>query len=184
MIMRGRREERREERQTFGRGGDAVQYQMRQKMVAIGDDFWIENSRGERAYKVDGKALRVRQTLIFEDAHGQEICKIQERMLRIKDTMEIEGPDGQNLATVKKALITPLRERYSVNIGGGPDLDVQGNIVDHEYTIEEGRTKVAEVSKRWFRLRDTYGVEIAPGQNDALILAVTVCIDEMGHGGR
>jgi uncharacterized protein YxjI len=182
--MRARREERREERQTFGRGGDAVQYQMRQKMVAIGDDYWIENSRGERAFKVDGKALRVRQTLIFEDAHGQELCKIQERMLRIKDTMEIEGPDGQNLATVKKALTTPLRERYSVNVGGGPDLDVQGNIVDHEYTIEEGGRKVAEVSKRWFRIRDTYGVEIAPGQNDGLILAVTVCIDEMGHGGR
>jgi len=184
MIMRGRREERREERQTFGRGGDAIQYQMRQKMVAIGDDFWIENSRGERAFKVDGKALRVRQTLLFEDAHGQELCKIQERMLRVRDTMEIEGPDGQNIATVKKALITPLRERYTVNIGSGPDLEVQGNIVDHEYTIEEGRTKVAEVSKRWFRLRDTYGVEIAPGQNEALILAVTVCIDEMGHGGR
>jgi uncharacterized protein YxjI len=184
MIMRGRREERREERQTFGRGGDAVQYQMRQKMVAIGDDYWIENSRGERTFKVDGKALRVRQTLIFEDAHGQELCKIQERMLRVRDTMEIEGADGQNVATVKKALITPLRERYSVDVAGGPGLDVQGNIVDHEYTIEEGGRKVAEVSKRWFRVRDTYGVEIAPGQNDALMLAVTVCIDEMGHGGR
>jgi len=184
MILRGRREERREERQTFGRGGDAVQYQMRQRLVSIGDDFWIENSRGERAFKVDGKALRVRQTLIFEDAHGQALCKIQERMLRIKDTMEIEGPGGEHLATVKKALITPVRERLSANIAGGPDLDVQGNIVDHEYTIEAGRTKVAEVSKKWFRLRDTYGVEIAPGQNDALILAITVCIDMMTHEGR
>jgi uncharacterized protein YxjI len=181
MIMRGRREERQEERQTFGRGGDAIQYQMREKMVAIGDDYWIENSRGERAFKVDGKALRIRQTLLFEDAHGQEICKIQERMLRVKDTMEIEGPNGQNMATVKKALITPVRERYSVNVAGGPDMDVQGNILDHEYTIEEGRTKVAEVSKKWFRVRDTYGVEIAPGQNEALILAITVCIDEMAH---
>jgi len=184
MIMRGRREERREERQTFGRGGDAVHYQMRQKLVAIGDDFWIENDRGERAFKVDGKALRVRQTLIFEDPHGQELCKIQERMVRVRDTMEIEGPGGENLATVKKALITPLRERFSVDVAGGPELDVQGNIVDHEYTIEAGRTKVAEISKKWFRVRDTYGVEIAPGQNEALILAITVCVDMMAHGGR
>jgi uncharacterized protein YxjI len=184
MILRGRREERQEERQTFGRGGDAVQYQMRQKLVSFGDDFWIENSRGERAFKVDGKMLRVRQTLNFEDAHGQVLCRIQERMLRIKDTMEIEGPNGESLATVKKALITPLRERFTAKIGAGPDLDIQGNILDHEYTIEEGRTKVAEVSKRWFRLRDTYGVEIAPGQNDLLILAITVCVDMMAHGGR
>src|SRR5687767_9567604 len=67
MGFRGRREQRVEERQTFGRGGDATRYQMREKMVSIGDDYWIENDRGERAFKVDGKALRVRQTLVFED---------------------------------------------------------------------------------------------------------------------
>ena len=133
---------------------------------------------------MDGKALRVRQTLIFEDAHGTELCKIQERMLRIKDSMEIEGPHGENIAMVKKALITPVRERWVVKIKGGPDLEVQGNILDHEYSIGEGRDKVAEVSKKWFRLRDSYGVSIDPGQDDVLILAVAVCIDEMAHGGK
>jgi uncharacterized protein YxjI len=157
---------------------------MRQKMVAIGDDFWIENDRGQKVYKVDGKALRVRQTLIFEDAHGNQLAKIQERMLRIKDSMEVEGPNGEKLAMVKKALITPLRDRWVVKIKNGPDLDVKGNILDHEYTIGEGRDKVAEVSKKWFRLRDSYGIAIDPGQDDVIILAVAVCIDEMSHGGR
>ena len=183
MVFRGRREERREERQTFGRGGNATRYQMRQKMVAIGDDFWIENEQGERAYKVDGKALRVRQTLVLEDASGAEQCRIQERMLRIRDTMEIEGPNG-HLATVKKALITPIRDRWSVDVENGSELEVKGNILDHEYTIEANGAKVAEVSKKWFRLRDTYGVEIAPGQNDALILMVSVAVDQMANPGR
>ena len=187
-MMRGRREERREERRDdrqLGRpGGGGNRYRMRQKMIAIGDDFWIEDERGERVFKVDGKALRVRQTLIFEDARGNELCKIQERMLRIKDSMEIEAPNGQQIAMVKKALITPVRERWVVKIKGGPDLEVQGNILDHEYSIGEGRDKVAEVSKKWFRLRDSYGVSIDPGQDDVLILAVAVCIDEMAHAGR
>ena len=183
MVFRGRREQRVEERQTFGRGGDATRYQMRQKMVAIGDDFWIENEQGQRAYKVDGKALRVRQTLVLEDASGAEQCRIQERMLRIRDTMEIEGPNGR-LATVKKALITPIRDRWSVDVENGAELEVKGNILDHEYTIEANGAKVAEISKKWFRLRDTYGVEIAPGQNDALILMVTVAVDEMANPGR
>jgi uncharacterized protein YxjI len=186
--MRGRREERRDERQDdrqMGRpGGGGSHYQMRQKMVAIGDDFWIENDRGQKVFKVDGKALRIRQTLIIEDANGRELYKIQERMLRIKDSMEVEDASGRQVAMVKKALITPIRERWVVKIKNGPDLDVQGNILDHEYSIGEGRDKVAEVSKKWFRLRDTYGVSIDPGQDDALILAVTVCIDEMAHGGR
>jgi uncharacterized protein YxjI len=181
MVLRGRREERREERQTFGRGGDATQYQMRQKLVSIGDDFWIETNRGERVFKVDGKALRVRKTLIFENLQGQELCKIQERMLRIKDTMEIEGPTGERMAMVRKALITPVRDRWTAKIGDGPDIEVQGNILDHEYELEADGTKVAEVSKRWFRVRDTYGVQVAPGQNDILVLAITVCVDMMAH---
>jgi uncharacterized protein YxjI len=186
--MRGRREERREERQqehaAFGRGGNATRYQMRQRLASIGDDYNIVNDRGERAFHVDGKALRVRQTLIFEDPQGHELAKIQERMLRVKDTMVIEGPNGETLATVKKALITPLRERWSVNVSAGPDLEVQGNILDHEYTMESGGHKVAEVSKKWFRVADSYGVEVAPGQNDVVIVAATVAVDSMAHPGR
>jgi uncharacterized protein YxjI len=186
--MRDRRQDRREERQderaTFGRGGDATRYQMRQKLVSIGDDFWIENERGERVYKVDGKALRIRQTLIFENPQGQELAKIQEQMLRVRDTMDIDGPTGETLATIKKALITPLRERWTVKVGAGPDMEIQGNILDHEYTIEADGHKVAEVSKKWFRLADTYGVEVAPGQNDLVILASTVAVDMMANPAR
>jgi uncharacterized protein YxjI len=180
-MFRDRREERRDERQTFGRGGNATRYQMRQRLVSIGDDFYIENEHGEKVYKVDGKVLRVRQTLIFEDMQGREVAKIQERMLRVRDTMEIEGPNGETLATVKKALITPLRERWSVDLAGGPDIEIQGNLLDHEYEMHADGHKVAEVSKKWFRLADSYGVEVAPGQNDIVILAATVAVDMMAH---
>ena len=179
-----RREERKDDRQLGRPGGGGIRYQMRQKMAAIGSDFWVENDHGQKVFKIDGKALRVRSTFVFEDAHGSELAKIQERKLRVKDSMEIEGPKGENLATVKKALITPVRERWVVKIKGGQDLEVKGNILDHEYTIGEGRDQVAEVSKKWFRLRDSYGVAIDPGQDDIIILAVAVCIDEMSHEGR
>jgi uncharacterized protein YxjI len=183
--MRGRRQERREERQqdrSFGRRGSGNnRYQMREKLVSIGDDFWIENEAGQKAFKVDGKALRVRKTLKFENPQGQTLCQIQERMMRVKDSMEVEDPNGHKVAMVKKALISPVRDRFTVKIKNGPDLEVKGNILDHEYSIGEGRDKVAEVSKKWFRLRDTYGVEIEPGQDDIVILAVTVCIDQMAH---
>ena len=85
---------------------------------------------------------------------------------------------------VKKALITPLRERWTVNVRGGPDMEIQGNLLDHEYRIELGRQRVAEVSKKWFRIADSYGVEIDPGQDDIVILAATVAVDMMAHPGR
>jgi uncharacterized protein YxjI len=183
MLRRDDRQERREERGPGG-GSGKTHYQMRQKMFAIGDDFWIENDRGERVFKVDGKALRIRSTLVLEDRSGREVAKIQERMLRVKDSMEIEDANGRRVGMVKKALITPIRDRWVVKIKDGPDLDVQGNILDHEYTIGEGRDKVAEVSKKWFRIRDSYGVEIEPGQDDAVILMIAVAIDEMAHPSR
>jgi len=130
---------------------------------------------------VDGKALRVRDTLILEDPGGAELFSVQEKKLHVRDTMEIEH-DGRTVATIKKALVSPLRDRFSIAVEGGEDMEAKGNVVDHEYKVERGGHEVAEVSKRWFRVRDTYGIEIAPDQDDALILAVTVCIDQMARG--
>jgi uncharacterized protein YxjI len=166
----------------FGRHDDAgaTRYRMREKVFSIGEDFWIETEGGERAFKIDGKALRIRETFLLKGPSGEELFKIQERKLRVHDTMKIES-DGGTVATVKKALFTPLRERFAIELEGGGELSAKGNIVDHEYEIERDGDKVAEISKRWFRVRDTYGIEIVPGENDALILAATVCIDEMSE---
>jgi uncharacterized protein YxjI len=155
-----------------------TRYRMREKLFAIGDDFWIETEGGERAFKVDGKALRIRDTFVLKGAGGEDLFKAQAKKLHIRDTMEIER-DGDTAATIKKALITPLRERFSIDLADGTELKAKGNIVDHEYKIERDGDTVAEISKRWFRIRDTYGIEIAPGQDDALVLAVAACIDEM-----
>lgn len=158
-----------------------TRYKIRQKMFSIGDDFWIENQQGNRVFKVDGKALRLRKTLFFEDLNGNKLCKIQERLLTFKDTMAIEDADGNQMALIKKGLIAPLGDHWTVKVRNGPDLDVQGNILDLEYSIMQRRKKVAEVSKKWFSLTDTYGVEIDDGQNDILILAVAIAIDMMSH---
>ncbi|HSL64884.1 MAG TPA: LURP-one-related family protein [Gaiellaceae bacterium] len=160
--------------------GGGSKYRMREKLFAIGDDFWIENEDGELQFKVNGKALRLRDTLVLEDSSGTELFSIQEKKLRVRDTMEIER-GGHTVATVKKALISPFRERFSIEVEGGEDMEAKGNVVDHEYKVERAGEKVAEVSKRWFRVRDTYGIEIAPGADDALVLAVAVCLDQMAH---
>jgi uncharacterized protein YxjI len=161
-------------------GGDAAPatvYKMQEKLVSIGDDFWIEKGN-QRAFKVDGKAVRVRDTLKIEDVRGNEVASIQERMVNVRDTMEIER-GGRPVAKVKKAMLTPMRERFTIDLTAGGQMEAQGNITDHNYTITQAGQQVAEISKRWFRVRDTYGIEVAPGQDDGLILAVAVVIDQM-----
>jgi uncharacterized protein YxjI len=157
-----------------------MRYLMRKQLFSIGDDFWIEDETGQRVLKVDGKVLRVRQTFVLEDATGAEVATIKKKLLAVRDTMDVER-DGQMVARVRKALFAPFRQRFDVDLGDGTELVVQGNITDHEYEVKRDGTPVAEISKRWFSVRDTYAVDVAPGEDVALVLALTVAVDWMGH---
>jgi uncharacterized protein YxjI len=156
----------------------ALRFQLRERLLSIGDDYWIEDGQGHRAYKVDGKALRFRDTWVLEDPTGRHVAKIKERKLSIRDAISIEFEGGE--ATVKKALVG-IRDRFHVEIDGGDDLRIHGNIVDHEYEIEREGTTVATVSKKWFRVRDSYGIDVQEVADAPLVLAVSVALDAMAH---
>ena len=158
------------------RRSDAIRFRMREQLIAIGDDSWIEDADGNRVYKANGKAARLRDTFVLEDRSGNQLARIKERVLHVRDTMTIEL-DGRT-ATVKKALVG-LRARFHVEIDGAEDLKVHGNIVDHEYEIEQSGDTVAHISKKWFRVRETYGVEIEPGAYIPLILSIVIAVDDM-----
>ena len=160
-----------------------TRYKLRRKLFSIGEDFWVENDRGERVFKVDGKVLRIRETFVLESADGSELATVEAKLIAIRPTMRIER-DGQVIGTVKKALFTLLHQRYEVELEDGEELEAEGDITNHEYEIRsrsDGQT-VATISKRWFTIHDTYGVAIAPGQDEVLLLAAAVCIDEMSEG--
>jgi uncharacterized protein YxjI len=163
------------------RGSDdgLVKFQMREKMIAIGDDYWIEDSSGNKAFKVNGKALRIRDTWELQDPSGASVAKIQEKKLTVRDKIKIELVDGRS-ATVKKALVG-IRDRFHIEVDGGKDLKAHGNVVDHEYKIDRDGDRIAEISKKWFRVRDTYGVEVFDAQETVLLLAITVAVDALAH---
>jgi uncharacterized protein YxjI len=156
---------------------DGERFQMREKLLAIGDDFWIENDQGERAYKVNGKAVRLRETFVLEDTSGGEVARIQERKLSVRDKVAIER-GGDKVATVHKALVG-IRDRFAIDVERGADMKAKGNVVDHEYEIERDGNTVASISKKWFRVRDSYGVDVAAGEDVPLMLAITVAIDSL-----
>lgn len=156
---------------------------MTQKLLAIGDDYYVENEAGQRVFVIDGKALRVRNTLQMRDLATGDEYKIQEKVARVRDTMTIQK-NGERAAAVKKALVTPVRERFVVLTPGLPQTKVVGNILNHEYRMARDGARVAEVSKKWFRVRDTYGVEVAPEMDAGLVIACTVALDMMAQPNR
>jgi uncharacterized protein YxjI len=159
-------------------------FKVQERLFAFGDDFYVENARGERVFWVDGKALRIRSTLLFKDLQGNERYRIQEQLFRVRESMTLYHADGSTAAQIRKALITVLRDRYTVAVPGRGDLETRGNVLYHEYTIEDDRRPVATISRRWFRVRNTYGVQVAPGTIDPLLaIAVCVAVDMMQRHG-
>jgi len=156
----------------------AARFQMRERMISIGDDYWIDDESGAHRFRVNGKVARGRDTWVLEDPSGREVATIRERKLSIRDAVKIEV--GGTEATVKKALVG-LRDRFHVEVGGAPDLKVHGNIGDHEDEIERDGHTIGKVSKKWFRVRDTYGVEVQELEDVALVLSVTVAVDALAH---
>ncbi|HEY0037502.1 MAG TPA: LURP-one-related family protein [Longimicrobium sp.] len=156
-----------------------ARYRMKQRLISIGEDYTIEDERGP-VYKVDGKVMTIRETFEIIDMQGREVVTVREKKIAVRDSMKLLR-GGETIATVKKALISPFRDKWIVDVEGGDDLVVKGDILDHEYEVERGGKTVARVSKKWFAIRDTYGIDIQPGQDDGLILGVVVAIDEMVH---
>lgn len=150
-------------------------------MPALGDDFVIKDDQGKEAFFVDGRAFTLlRQKLSFHDASKREVAFIREKLVSLTPAFEILR-DGKVAAVVKKDLINVFRLGFTVDVPGPDDLEATGSLLEHEYTFRRGSKVVAEVSKRWFSFTDTYGVEVADGEDPVLILASTVVIDMIAH---
>lgn len=157
-----------------------MRYMVRQKLFSIGDDFWVTDEQGDQVFLVDGKVLRLRETLELKDRSGAVVATVRKKLLAVRDSMEIER-DGQVIATVRTAMFSPLRHRSTIDLADGSQLEAVGNLFDMEFEILAAGQLLARVSRAWFRLRDTYGVEVAPGQDDALFIAIAVCLDRIHH---
>jgi uncharacterized protein YxjI len=156
-----------------------TRYRLTDQLAATDDDFFVQTGTGQRAFKVSGKSIRLRDTIRFEDMQGAGLCEVRADADGDRDTMVVAGPHGEHLATIRREPISPVRDQFTIELAGGTMLNVLGNVPAHEFEIADPAGAIAEVSRRWFRIRDSYGVEVAPGNNDALLLAAVVCIDLM-----
>ena len=157
-----------------------MRYVMSQKIFCLGDDFVIKDETGADRFFVDGKAFSIGNKLSFQDMQKRELAFIQQRLLSWGPKYEITR-NGSLAAVVEKKLFTLFKCRFVVDVPGPNDLEASGNFLDHEYVFQRGGQVVATCSKRWFSWSDTYGIEVAPGEDDVLLLASSVVIDMVCH---
>lgn len=160
-----------------------ARFQMTQAIWSFGDDYAIRDEHGRVAYFVDGRVFAIGNKLSFQDASRREIAFIAQRLLSFGPTYDITV-GGRLMAQVRKHLFTLIRCAFTVDVPGPDDLEATGSFLDMEYSFSRGGRPVATVSKRWFSLTDSYGVEIAEPEDEVLILASAVVIDLCCHPDR
>lgn len=149
-------------------------YVIRERLFGIGQDSDITDEHGRAVLRVDGKAFRDR--LVLRDRDGREVAAVKRKLVALRPTYEIEI-GGRDAATVRKKLFTPFVDRYTVDIPGPDDLELVGDLFDHDFTVRRGGAVIATVSKTFFTMRDTYGVDIAPGEDELLVLTAVLALD-------
>jgi len=160
-------------------------YIMRQRIFALGQDFDIHNAAGQPVFKIEGKVRVIKESLKFRDMQGNLLYKLDEKVLRIRKSFDILKADGQVAARVHKALFDPLHERFTIEIPGGENMTTVGKIIWAQYDILRNQQQVAKISKQFSWVgRDEYVVDVLLGENDCLLLAVTVVIDMMVSKGK
>jgi len=155
-----------------------MRYLVRERLFRIKDDFWVTDADGNQVFYVDAKVLSLRHALEFQDASGRPLASIKQKLVTLTDAMEIER-DGQVAATVHRSVFSPLHHRAVIDLADGGRLEATGNIIGKDFEIRDGHQVLARVSRAWFRVRDTYGVDVAPGADDALMICVAVCLDRI-----
>ncbi|WP_199570427.1 LURP-one-related/scramblase family protein [Streptomyces murinus] len=161
-----------------------MRFLVRDRLLGIGEDYWIEDEHGRKVFLVDGKAMRLRDTFELKDTQGRVLIDIHQKMFALRDTMVIER-DGEGLATIKRKRLSLLRNHYRVALADGSELDVSGKILDREFVVEYDDQVLAVISRRWLHLRETYGVDVVREDADpALLIAVAVCVIHLAEKER
>jgi uncharacterized protein YxjI len=151
-------------------------YLIRERIFGLGQDFDVTDEQGRPVLHVDGKVLSMHDRLVLSDPDGREVAQVHRKLVSLRPTYEV-SIGGERAAAVRKHMFTPFGDRFTIDVPGPDDLEMRGDLLDHEFTIQRGGETVATVSKRWFSLRDTYAVDVAPGEDDLLILASVLALD-------
>jgi uncharacterized protein YxjI len=151
-------------------------YVIRERMFRMGEDSDITDEAGQLVLHVDGKVMSLHNRLVLQDPSGREAGQVHRKLAALRPTYELTI-GGKDVAEVRKHLFTPFGERFTIDVHGAGDMEISGDLLGHEFTIERDGQTVATVSRRWLSVTDSYAVDVAPGEDTVLILASVLALD-------
>lgn len=155
-----------------------MRYIINQKIFTFGDDFTIRDYTEREVYYVKGKVFSIGDKLKMYDMQGHEVVNIRQKVMTFMPEYYIDLY-GEEVAKVKKQL-TLFTQKFYIDSTLG-SYEICGNVLAHNFIIYKNGVQVAEASKKWLAIRDSYTIDIEDGENHAFILALCIIIDQVLH---
>ncbi len=149
-----------------------MKFYMKQKVFSWGDKFNIYNEDGSEAYSVQGKVFSLGKKLDLYDNNDNHLSHISQKVISFLPRFFIEM-NGEEVAEVVKHF-TLFKQKFSVS---GFNWEIDGDFLEHEYTIYNDQITVAIVSKEWFTWGDAYSIVIHDSVDPVEVMSVVLVID-------
>lgn len=161
-------------------------FQLKTKWLRY-SQYEILDEKGEPVYLVKGKFWKLGHNLEFSKADGTQIGSIRSGSLpQLNREYEIFLGE-KRFATFKRtdSWFKPiLKSNFQLEIPGKEPYSINGSFLNHEYSFERKDRTMATVSRKFFTLAETYGVEIEKGEDDVAILTSVIAIDLCRRAGK
>ena len=158
---------------------DGIQtFVLNQQLLSLKGNLWIDDLAGNHVFEVQGQYLSLRDVHTLIDARGTQYYTISRSLAHVRRTFEIK--QGETIvATIEQALLTLLGDSFKISLANGSELQVQGDWIDREFHVSAGGQDVIRASRHFLSIRDAYGIQIAPGFDVPLGLAIVVALEQM-----
>ena len=155
---------------------DYKNYLIDQKLLKLRYTLIIRDEKGEELGKAVSKFLSFRGKIEFIDTLGNKVGSVEGKFAA-RATFKTVDQNQKHLATIKEKILTLHDDWWVENLDGGKILQVRGDILGLDYKIEDkSGLVVAEVSKKFWAIRDHFGVKIKYDFDPFLILSVVAAI--------
>jgi uncharacterized protein YxjI len=154
-----------------------ARYRMVTGLAALEADFTVLNDAGEHVFRFNSRAMTQDDTVQIEDMRGHLLFQALAHSAQKQNRIAIVDGARIEVGSVVRQPQSPLRDSFAIEMQDGMTLAIDGNIPTHAFSIVGSAGRVAQISQRWFRARGSYGVEIEPGQQDALLLTAVAILD-------
>ena len=161
-----------------GQNATGGTFVLNQKLISMTGDLWIDDSNGNHVFEVDGKFLAVRRSLLLKDTSGQELYGINKSLAHVHTTFEVKQGD-KVVMTLQRALMSFMGEHFTITAADGGQMKVTGNWVGREFHVQKDGIDVIYASRQFFSIHDAYGIQVSPGFDAPLALAIVVALEQI-----